>query len=255
MEDENVFEATHRFVLALAASGKVDGLRIDHPDGLYDPDQYFRRLQQRYAQLAGVELTPGEDGRPARPLYVVIEKIAAGHEKLPESWAVYGTSGYRYAVLVNGVLVDPEAAAEMEHVYREFAEEALDYPASVYQGKRAIMQAALASPLAMLATELKRIAQADRRTRDYTLNNLRNALAEIVACFPVYRTYIVDAPSAQDRRYIEWAVAQARRRSLAADTTILDFVQRMLLAEAAPDAPPELRERIRTFAMKMQQFT
>ncbi|HYH43877.1 MAG TPA: malto-oligosyltrehalose synthase, partial [Burkholderiales bacterium] len=255
MEDENVFEATHRLVLALAASGKVNGLRIDHPDGLYDPDQYFRRLQQRYAQLAGVDLKPGEDGRPARPLYVVIEKIAAPHEKLPESWAVYGTSGYRYAVLVNGVFVDPEAAEEMERVYRDFADDAVDYEDTVYQGKRAIMQAALASPLAMLAAELKRIAHADRRTRDYTLNNLRNALAEVVACFPVYRTYIVEGPSAQDRRYIEWAVAQARRRSLAADTTILDFVQRMLLAEAAPDAPPELRERIRTFAMKMQQFT
>src|SRR5687768_14080171 len=124
MEDENVFEATHRFVLALAAGGKVDGLRIDHPDGLYDPDQYFRRLQVRYAQLAGIELEPPEAGRPPRPLYVVIEKIAATHEKLPESWAVHGTSGYRYAVLVNGVLVDHDAADEMERVYRGFAPDA-----------------------------------------------------------------------------------------------------------------------------------
>jgi (1->4)-alpha-D-glucan 1-alpha-D-glucosylmutase len=254
-ENEIVFEATHRFVLALAADGKVDGLRIDHPDGLYDPEQYFRRLQSRYAQLAGLELAPSTDGRPPRPLYVVLEKIAAAHEKLPESWAVHGTSGYRYAVLVNGVLVDTEAADEMERVYRSFAEDAPHYADAVYQGKHLIMDAALASPLAMLATELLRIAHGDRRTRDYTLNNLREALAEVVACFPVYRTYIVDTPSAQDRRYIEWAVARARRMTRAADTSVFDFVQRMLLAEAPPDAGAEQKERIRAFARKMQQFT
>jgi (1->4)-alpha-D-glucan 1-alpha-D-glucosylmutase len=107
----------------------------------------------------------------------------------------------------------------------------------------------------MLATELLRIAHADRRTRDYTFNNLRSALAEVVACFPVYRTYIVDTPSAQDRRYIEWAVAQARRRSRAADTTVFEFVHRALLGEAPPDASPQLKQQVKIFAMKMQQFT
>src|SRR4029078_12217233 len=135
------------------------------------------------------------------------------------------------------------------------AEEARDYEETAYEGKRAIMQAALAAPLTMLAAELLRIARADRRTRDYTLFNLRHALSEIVACFPVYRTYIVDAPSAQGRRYIEWAVAQARRRSPAADGTVLEFVRRMLLAEAPEDATPGLKERIRRFAVKVQQFT
>ena len=255
MENDGAFEATHRFVLATAASDKIDGLRIDHPDGLYDPEQYFQRLQNRYAQLADIPLEPSDDGRPPRPLYVVIEKIAASHEKIPETWAVYGTSGYRYAALVNGLFVDTEAADEMERVYRSFAPDALDYAESLYKGKHQIMDAALASPLAMLATQLLRIAHADRRTRDYTLNNLRRALAEIVACFPVYRTYIVDTPSVQDRRYIEWAVAQARHRSRAADATVLDFVQRMLLAEAPAEASAELRAQIKTFAMKVQQFT
>ncbi len=242
-------------VLRLCAEGKVDGLRIDHPDGLYDPEQYFNRLQQRYAQLAGVDVVPGSDGRPPRPLYVVIEKIAASHEKIPESWAVYGTSGYRFATVVNNVLVDCTAGAETERIYRSFAKDARDYATCAYEGKRAIMASALASPLTMLATELTRIALLDRRTRDYTLNNLRRALAEVVAYFPVYRTYIIDAPSAQDRRYIEWAVTQAQRRTGAADTSIFDFVRRMLLAEAPEDAGPELRSRVRTFAIKMQQFT
>ena len=95
-----------------------------------------------------------------------------------------------------------------------------------------------------------RIALADRRTRDYTLNNLRYALAEFVACFPVYRTYIVDRPSAQDRRYIDWAIAQARRRSRDADTTIFDFVRRVLLNEPPDDASADLKERVRSFAVK-----
>jgi (1->4)-alpha-D-glucan 1-alpha-D-glucosylmutase len=255
MENEAAFVATHRFVLSLCAAGKVDGLRIDHPDGLYDPEQYFRRLQESYAELAGIEVEQNGDSRPPRPLYVVIEKIAASHEKLPESWAVYGTSGYRFATVVNSVLVDAAAADEFEEIYRSFAAEAEEYAESAYQGKLEIMQSALASPLMMLGTELARIARADRRTRDYTLNSLRSALAEVVACFPVYRTYIVDAPSEQDRRYIDWAVAQARRRSRAADRTVLEFVRRMLLAEAPADASAELKERIRVFAMKMQQFT
>ncbi|HEY0336315.1 MAG TPA: malto-oligosyltrehalose synthase, partial [Burkholderiales bacterium] len=255
MENETAFEATHRFVLNLCAEGKVDGLRIDHPDGLYDPEQYFRRLQQRYAQLAGAELEPGEDGRPPRPLYVVVEKIAASHEKLPENWAVYGTSGYRFATVVNNVLVDCTAGEEMERIYREFVPDAADYAQSTYKGKHQIMQAALAAPLMMLATQLTRIARADRTTRDYTLNSLRYALAEVVACFPVYRTYIVENPSPQDRRYIEWAVAQARRRGHAADSTIFEFVQRMLLGEAPQNASQELKSRIQEFAMKVQQFT
>ena len=212
-------------------------------------------MQQRYAQLAGIDADAGEDGRPTRPLYVVVEKIWASHERLPETWAVHGTSGYRFAAIVTSVLVDAAAAGDMDEIYRNFAPDAVDYAESAYQGKRAIMQAALASPLTVLATELWRIARADRRTRDYTLYNLRHALAEVVACFPVYRTYIVDAPSAQDRRYIEWAVAQARRRSPAADTTIFEFVRRVLLTDTPDDADPSLKERIRAFAMKVQQFT
>src|SRR5262245_8640785 len=105
-DDEAVFDATHRLILDLAASGKVDGLRIDHPDGLYDPAEYFARLQARYA--AAVRVAPPADAAtPFRPLWVVAEKIVAGHERLPVDWAVHGTTGYRFAAVVNGVLVDP----------------------------------------------------------------------------------------------------------------------------------------------------
>ena len=170
---------------------------------------------------------------------------------------MHGTSGYRFATAVNGVLVDHKAADEMERVYRDFADRRAAAIAEVRLRGQDHDHAMRRSPRRslMLATELLRIARADRRTRDYTLNHLRNALAEFVACFPVYRTYIVDKPSTQDRRYIEWAIAQARRRSRAADTTIYEFLRRVLLDEPAEDASAELKERVRAFAIKMQQFT
>jgi len=256
MEDAEVFEATHRFVLDLAATGAVDGLRIDHPDGLHDPAGYFRSLQEGYVRRAGFEM-PGRDGhgRPARPLYVVAEKITAPHEDMPYDWPVHGTTGYRFANVVNGVLIDSAAGKRFDRVWRVFSGVAEEFTEIAYRGKRAIMRSTLAAELTVLATELLRIARADRRTRDYTFNTLRGALAEVAACMPVYRTYIVDVPSAQDLRYVDWAVAQARRRSQADDTSIFDFVRQSLLAEAAADAPAGLQARVLRFAMRFQQFS
>jgi (1->4)-alpha-D-glucan 1-alpha-D-glucosylmutase len=231
-------------------------MRIDHPDGLYDPAQYFRRLQEGYARRAGVPLPErDEKGRPGRPLYVVVEKIAAPHEDVPESWHVHGTTGYRFAMVANGVLVDAQAQARFDRAWRAFTREQESFGELAYRGKRAIMRSALASELTVLSTELLRIARADRRTRDYTFNTLRQALAEVAACMPVYRTYIVEAPSAQDLRYVNWAVAQARRRSQAADVSIFDFVRRSLLGQAPEGAREELQAQIRRFAIRFQQFT
>jgi len=255
MENETVFEAAHHLVLGLAAAGKVDGLRIDHSDGLYDPAQYFHRLQARYAQLSGLELGPAEGGRPDRPLYVVAEKITAHHEDVPESWALHGTTGYRFASIVNGLFVDAAAKRRFDRLYRVFAQEAVDFDATAYEAKASIMRTALASELTVLSAELLRIARADWRTRDYTFNTLRRALAEIVACFPVYRTYIAEQVSEQDRRYIDWAVAQARRRSRDADVTVFEFVRNVLLVKMPADAPPELEKRCLRFAGKFQQLT
>jgi (1->4)-alpha-D-glucan 1-alpha-D-glucosylmutase len=253
MENEAVFEATHRFVLDLAAEGAIDGLRIDHPDGLYDPARYFRRLQERYAQLASIESGGGE--RP-RPLYVVVEKIIAPHEQLPESWPVHGTTGYRFANVANGLFVNTDARERVDRTWRAFVrDEALDFDEAAYRGKRAIMRSALAGELNVLANRLLRLARATRRTRDYTLNTLRQALADVVACFPVYRTYIAERLTAQDRRYVDWAVAQAKRRGRAADGTVFDFVRSALLSRAPAGAPDDLAAEYRTFAMRFQQFS
>ena len=138
MEDPAVFEVTHRFVLDLLAQGKVDGLRIDHPDGLYDPGQYFRRLQQA---VAGKAPAPGEP----LPLYLVIEKILADHERLPDDWPIHGATGYRFANLVNNLFVDSSAERRMTRVYRDFTGCDEDFDTLAYEAKKLIMHTALAS--------------------------------------------------------------------------------------------------------------
>jgi (1->4)-alpha-D-glucan 1-alpha-D-glucosylmutase len=190
MENEAVFNATHAFVLGLAAEGKVDGLRIDHSDGLYDPAQYFRRLQENHARLAGLDTPEDEsDGRPARPLYVLVEKITARHEHVPTSWAVHGTTGYRFATVVNALFVDRQSRGKLDRVWRAFSGERVDFEAASYRGKRDITRSALASELTVLAT----FCASRRRTTTARLsfNTLRHAIAE-VASASVYRTYVAD---------------------------------------------------------------
>jgi (1->4)-alpha-D-glucan 1-alpha-D-glucosylmutase len=256
MEEVAVFEATHALTLELCAADLAQGLRIDHPDGLYDPEQYFKRLQRAYAERAGIELPERAHGaRPPRPLYVVAEKIAAAHERVPERWPVHGTTGYRFTAVVNGLFVDAGARGRMDRVWQRFVEDATGFEEIAYRARLAIARTALAAELTVLATELLRIARADRRTRDHTFNNLRQALAEVAACLPVYRTYIARRVSAQDRRYIDWAVGRARQRSAAADVSIFDFVRAALLGHALAGASPELAAQVRRFAMKFQQFS
>jgi (1->4)-alpha-D-glucan 1-alpha-D-glucosylmutase len=256
MEDPAVFEATHAFSLDLAAAGKVDGLRIDHPDGLQDPARYFERLQQGYARRVGIApaaATAGDD--PSRWLYVVAEKIAATHEDVPRSWPIHGATGYRFAMVANGVLVDGAAADEFEAIWRRYSGETRGYGELVREAKHAVTETGLASELAVLATALLRIAQADRHTRDYTFKSLSAALADVAACLPVYRTYIVEQPSAQDDRYIDWALAHARRRSRLADHSIFDFVGACLRNHAPPGADAARAAAVHQFALRFQQFS
>jgi (1->4)-alpha-D-glucan 1-alpha-D-glucosylmutase len=254
MENEAVFEATHRRVLDLVEQGKVDGLRIDHPDGLYDPEQYFRRLQERYALAVGADAAL-RGGTREWPLYVLAEKITAGHERLPRSWPVHGTTGYRFANVVNGLFVDRSARRRLERTYRTFTGDDEDWDDVTYYARRLIMRTALSSELTVLANRLLRLARADRRTRDFTYSTLRTALSELVACFPVYRTYVRDKVSATDRRFLEWALKKARTRSQADDVSAFDFLHRVLLAQPAGGANPAMQEQMLAFTAKLQQFT
>lgn len=263
MENIEVFESTHRLVLDLLVTGKVDGLRIDHTDGLYDPVQYFRRLQQNAAALQALPALAGaHDGEGARamdgyrPLYVVVEKILAAHEHLPENWPIAGTTGYDFMNQCNGLLVDPAAAEKLEQAYIDFVGEKIDFEELRYASKRLIMKVAMAGELNVLAHQLSRIAASDRHTCDFTMNSLRMALAEIVACFPVYRTYVsAEQVSADDIRHVDWAVAIAKKRSQAADLGIFDFIRDILLKVRAEGKNQAYQETVTAFAMKFQQYT
>ena len=254
MENEPVFDATHSFILQLAAAGKIHGLRIDHPDGLYDPARYFERLQERYRQHVQ-SLRPGSED--IAPVYVVLEKITASHEHMPEQWPVAGTTGYRFANVVNGLFVDGASKARIDRVWRAFVgSEALDYDAIVVRSKHATMRGPLAAEMTMLTRRALRIARSDRHTRDFTFHVLRRAIEEIVAHFPVYRTYIAQGrASAQDRRYIDWAVKRARRAARAADPSVFDFVRMLMLASPPAGSSADVEARYREFAMRFQQFT
>jgi (1->4)-alpha-D-glucan 1-alpha-D-glucosylmutase len=254
MENPEVFAFTHRLVLRLLEEGRVHALRIDHPDGLYDPLQYFRRLQWRRADLPASAEDPA--AAPFLSTYVVVEKILARDEALPAAWPVHGTTGYEFMNLVNALLVQGAAAARMERFYRAFTREPLPFDELLYQSKRLIMRTALAGELNVLAAEISRIAEADRRTCDFTLNGLRNALREVVACFPVYRTYVDEGVASEaDRRCIDHAVAAARRRSQAGDVSVFDFVREVLLTTLAEGKPEAYRRQVQALAMKVQQYT
>ena len=249
MENEEVFEITHRFVLNLLRDGKVDGLRIDHPDGLYDPSQYFQRLRRGLNSEV-------EGSSDSKPFYVVIEKILTGEEKLPKDWPVDGTTGYDFLNLVNGLFVDPESVGKMDRIYRMFIGVRVNFDNLVYRSKKIVMHNALASELNVLANALTRIALANRHTCDFTLNSLRDALSRIVACFPVYRTYISGKQvSETDRKYILEAVECAKRQSPGSDTSVFDFVQDALLLSKAETQGKIYRDAVIRFAMKTQQFT
>ncbi|MFZ0815927.1 MAG: malto-oligosyltrehalose synthase [Candidatus Sulfotelmatobacter sp.] len=251
MENENVFQATHRLVLQLIAEGKVDGLRIDHPDGLYDPAQYFERLKQSIDVARNNLQTNG-----AGLQYVIIEKILAGSERLPTHWPVCGTTGYDFANLVNGLFVDPAAATRTEGIYRRFIGDEIDFDRLAYRCRKLIIRVALASELNVLANRIAQIALSRRKTCDFTLNSLRDALTEVVASFPVYRTYVSPSGvSEDDARYIRSAISLAKQRSPAADTSAFDFIGEVLPTRIGEGQDPSYQNAVAIFAMKFQQFT
>jgi len=244
MDDARVFEETHRLVLNWLKEGVIEGLRVDHPDGLYDPQEYLERLQ----------FAAGAKERSAQTIYVVVEKILATHERLPESWPVAGTTGYDFAALVNAWLTHGGGEKPLTRVYRTFSHVTATFEEIVYESKKRAMQIMLAAEVAVLSTQLDRIAQSSRYTADFTRYALRDAIIELIACFPVYRTYIsARGCGSDDRRYVEWALGVARKRSRAADLSVFDFLGKVLLEATATEN--EGRQAALEFAMKFQQVS
>jgi (1->4)-alpha-D-glucan 1-alpha-D-glucosylmutase len=254
VEDPEVFTAIHTLLATLVHDGRVTGVRIDHPDGLFDPAKYFDMLRK----LAG-------------PIYTVAEKILSGGERLPAAWAVHGTTGYNFLHQVNGLFIDPANAQRMRRVYSKLTGQTQSFDDLLYEAKRLIMDTSMASELTVLAHMLDRIGESNRKSRDFTLNSLRDMLVEVVACFPVYRTYVDERGWVpDDRAQVERAIVRARRRNPAMDPTIFDFFREVMLPRDPEDAPApgidrrgtgyppadasETAER-RHFAMKFQQYT
>jgi (1->4)-alpha-D-glucan 1-alpha-D-glucosylmutase len=247
MEDPEVFEATHVLPMRWLGEGKLTGLRIDHPDGLAHPSQYFQRLQQRYAALQRAQ------GKEPRALYLVVEKIMADHEPLPADWPVHGGTGYRFSTLVTGVMVDTAAQARFDAMYQAFTGEDLPFEEAAYECKRLIIESVLFSDMTWLMDTLHRITRADRAVCDFTRNQLRIALVEVAAQFPVYRTYVLadgTPPSDLDRQHIAWAIKAARRKLGTAEGGVLAYIHAVLLGTPGPE--PALRH---AFVRRWQQFT
>ncbi len=248
VEEREAFEATHALLIRVLASGRVTGVRLDHIDGLFDPLAYLSDLQAAVRDACGGP----DDAAP----YVVVEKILSADETLPADWPVAGTTGYDFLNDVNGVFVDGRNARAVVRIYERFARCSAAFPEVAYTGKKAIMESPMASELNVLAHALNRISERDRRTRDFTLNSLRDALREVVACFPVYRTYVTAAcQSDDDRAEIASAIAQARRRNPTMEPSIFDFVAAVLLPNATDERCREDEDERLQFAMKFQQYT
>ncbi len=289
MEDPGVFADAHRLVLRRFGEGKLQGLRIDHPDGLYAPKEYFRRLQEgaflavcrdTWSRLAAegradgdvrrwetalepelrdryARATAGPGSPLARPLYLVVEKILGRGEIVPEDWAVQGTTGYEFLNEVNGLLVERSAEKALDEIYLRFTGAGLDYHEGVYTAKKLILATSMSSEVEMLAHQLNRLSEANRRTRDFTLGSLRQAIVEYIAAFPVYRTYVDGTSPAdeRDRRYIEQAVARARARNPTTPASIYLFLRDILLGRPDPNLDEFQRPARVHFVMRLQQLT
>ena len=249
VEQRDVFLDTHSLILELAAIPGVDGLRIDHPDGLFDPRSYLRRLEA--AVLRCRKRSPDLDQPPRRP-FLAVEKILGEDEILPADWPVAGTTGYDFLVDVERHLVDPDGLERIRGIYRGFTGRETRPAALLHDCRRLVIRQLLSGELSSLAREIKAIAEADRRTRDFTLNGLRDALTTFVACFPVYRSYM-DASGAhpEDRRFVDAAALDAKRLSPAADAGIFDFIRSILLVSPEDDSDGHKRR----FTMRFQQYT
>lgn len=372
VEEPDVFRQTHRFILQLLGEGAIDGLRIDHIDGLFDPEEYLWRLQWGYVralarraydrvtapaadeggshrgssevaasrdesseapestagerQYAGPERGGADDStsdqpwrpgweqlesivlatlhrdiggprpewlfpslgdtdaseesgsggatwktsssratassnwtRSELPLYVVVEKILESDEDIPDAWAVAGTTGYEFLNSVSGLFVDSGGMNRVRKRYRTLTGQKGEIDDVVYHAKQLMIDVAMAAELQLLAVRLSRLSERDRRFRDFTLNNLRTALREIIACFPVYRTYITAVTSAgvseRDRRTIETAVRRARRRNPNLDARLFAFVRGVLLLELPPNLDEPALQSRRFFVGRFQQVT
>jgi (1->4)-alpha-D-glucan 1-alpha-D-glucosylmutase len=250
MENHMVFQESHQLLMRLIRERMVSGVRVDHVDGLYDPGQYLRELQDLARHPDGGNL--GEQA-----LFLVVEKILGKDELLPDTWPVHGTTGYDFINQVNGLFVQVAHERAWTDIYTRFIDREDLYSDLVYASKQLIMRVSMASELNVLGHQLNMLSERDRRSRDFTLNSLTHAIREIIACFPVYRTYATEGPdpvAERDRAYIHMAVARAKRRNPALSGQVFDFIRSILLKQRDARTARDREDQTR-FVMKFQQIT
>jgi (1->4)-alpha-D-glucan 1-alpha-D-glucosylmutase len=251
MEDPAVFEEVHRFVFELVQRGAATGLRVDHVDGLYAPGDYLERLQTRAAGLLNSDAE--------RPMFIVVEKILGAGEQLPPEWPVHGTTGYEFAAVVNNLFIDRRNERALDDIYMRFVRERrerLSFGDLAYRSKKLVLHETMSGDINSLGHQLNRFSEGNRHFRDFTLYSLISTIKEIIACFPVYRTYVTaEQPvTNHDRRYIDEAVASAKRRAGRVTSVVFDFVERLLLKQTPITNTDECDARA-SFIGKFQQIT
>ena len=252
VELPKVFDAVHRLLLDLVSAGAVTGLRIDHPDGLYLPGEYFEKLQQRCAKALGIALP--KDGRA---IYIVAEKILSGAETLGKDWRVHGTTGYDFANQVTQLLVDSSAEEAITKTFHRFVGHSIPFSHLLYAKELQVMKLALANDVDVLGNMLDRVSERSRWYRDFTLEALSRAVRETIACFPVYRTYLAPGQpvSEEDCQIAERAVSAAKRRNPAMDESIFNFLRDVLLFRFPASLDAAGRAAHTHFVLKFQQTT
>jgi len=262
IEDAKVFAERHARTIEWVKQGKVDGLRVDHIDGLRDPLEYLQRLQR-----IGTPASRDDDGalnsglngalNGALNIYTIVEKITSGSETLPPEWPTAGTTGYDYLNAVNTLFIDAAGSRELETIYREFTGIRSSFTETWYVRKKLVMEDLFASDVRMLSWRLARLAALDRLGRDVPMRELVRGLKEITACLPIYRTYCRNLTLSQsDRAYLVRAFMIARDRAPAAVVSdeCFEFLRRAFLL-APPAGLEKHKEQWLDFVLRWQQFT
>ncbi len=234
VEDPRVFADTHALILNWLREGVLDGIRVDHPDGLRDPHRYFARLREQ-----------------APDVWIVGEKILEPGEKLRPEWPIDGTTGYEYLNEAGGLFVDRSQEQAMTNVYADFTNEPTDYAAVCRDKKHLVLRDLLGSDVNRLTTLFAEVCELHRNHRDYTRQEISRALRELVACFPIYRTYVVPERSEiadDDRRYVDEAIEAAKKHGPDIDPDLFDFLRDVLLLRVRGRLEGE-------FVMRFEQFT
>jgi (1->4)-alpha-D-glucan 1-alpha-D-glucosylmutase len=247
VEDAGTFDAVHRLVKRLIAENMLQGLRLDHIDGLRDPAQYFQRLRRLIREAQGAD----------EPFYMVIEKILGEHEQLHRFAGVQGTTGYEWLNVISQALVDGKGLEPLDEIWRQVSNMSPKLEPVLLHAKRRVLETLLTSEFTVLTRLLARIAGGHYSTRDFAADSLRQALELYVLHFPVYRTYLTPAgPSAHDRALISETIEKARASWFGADEGIFDFLRDTLSLDLiASGRVPHSKPRVRRFALKVQQFT